>query len=221
MQYFSTAFISFFKDLSKNNSTEWFQANKKRYESDVKKPFQLFIGDLISEVKKIDPSIQIEVADAIMRINRDIRFSNDKSPYKLHVSAIISSTGKKDKVMPGMYIELAADKISIYGGAYMVDKIMLQKIRTAIAADLKKFDKLIQQKDFVNWFGEILGEKNKIMPPEFKSLLEKQPLLANKNFYFYAELPVSNLVKEDLLNQVITYFKTAKPINEFLITAMK
>lgn len=221
MQYFSNAFVTFFKDLSKNNSTEWFQANKKRYETDVKKPFQTFISDLIHEVAKFDKSIQIEAVDAIMRINRDIRFSNDKSPYKLHVSAIISSEGKKDKVTPGMYLEFAADKISIYGGAHMLDKPLLQKVRSAIAADLKKFDKLVQHSDFKKHFGEIIGEKNKIIPPEFKGLIDKQALLANKNFYFHAELPVAILLKEDLMKQLIPYFKSAKPINAFLLEAMK
>ena len=95
--YFNHQFVDFFKELSKNNNTQWFNENKKSYETHVKLPFIKFIDDLIIEMSKLDETIAIEAKDAITRINRDIRFSKDKSPYKMHVSAIISAKGKKVK----------------------------------------------------------------------------------------------------------------------------
>ncbi len=169
--YFTSAFVSFFKELSKNNTTAWFNENKKTYERDVKIPFTNFIQHVIEAAAKLDPDIQIEAKEAITRINRDIRFSKDKSPYKLHMSAIISSKGKKDKESPGIYIELSPEHIMIYGGAYMLEKEPLLNVRKYISAHLKEFDKIISEKTFVTLFGSIRGEKNKVLAPEFKMFI--------------------------------------------------
>ena len=92
--------LDFLKELSKNNNREWFHANKKRYEADLKKPFEAFIGQLIESFNRIDPSIEIQPKEAIFRIYRDTRFSKDKTPYKTHVGAIISKYGRKGKEYP-------------------------------------------------------------------------------------------------------------------------
>jgi len=80
MSYFNPAFVKFFKDLSKNNSTAWFNDNRKTYENEVKKPFAVFVDELIGRIQKHDPSVKIKAGDAITRINKDIRFSKDKIP---------------------------------------------------------------------------------------------------------------------------------------------
>src|SRR5690349_8634042 len=101
MPYFKKDFVDFFKELSKNNSADWFAANRKRYEQSVKEPFAQFVGEVIRQVQKIDPEVKIKPGDAITRINKDIRFSKDKTPYNTHVGAVISKAGKKDKSVPG------------------------------------------------------------------------------------------------------------------------
>lgn len=106
MQYFTQEFIDFYIELSRNNHKDWFHANKKRYEAIVKEPFLQLLTDLIAEMQKHDPKLEITAKECILRVNRDIRFSQDKSPYKLHVSAVISRTGKKDKGYPGLHLEL-------------------------------------------------------------------------------------------------------------------
>ena len=218
--YFTPAFVAFFKELSRNNNTTWFNENKKTYEQDVKTPFTKLIQDVINEASKLDPSIQIEAKDAITRINRDIRFSKDKSPYKLHMSAIISAKGKKVKESPGIYIEISPEHIMVYGGAYMLEKESLLNVRSAISKNMKAFDKLITDKTFVKLFGSIQGEKNKVLAPAFKSLLDEQPLLANKNFYYVAEIPFEQLTSNTLLKTIMTYYKAGKPLNDFLIEAI-
>jgi hypothetical protein len=103
MTCFTTDFNAFFMDLAKNNNKEWFDANRKRYESSVKKPFHAFVGEAIQRIGKLDRTVAIEPKEAIFRINRDIRFSKDKTPYKLSCSAIISPAGRKDHAVPGLY----------------------------------------------------------------------------------------------------------------------
>ncbi|HNR54889.1 MAG TPA: DUF2461 family protein, partial [Flavobacteriales bacterium] len=86
MAWFTNDFNDFFKDLAKNNNKEWFDANRKRYEASVKEPFTAFVAEAIKRIGKHDKAVRIEPKEAIFRINRDIRFSKDKTPYKLNAS---------------------------------------------------------------------------------------------------------------------------------------
>ena len=85
---------SFFKQLTANNSTEWFNANKKKYEQHVKEPFHQLVQEVIDRMKKIDPGIKMEPKESVYRLNRDVRFSNDKNPYKTFMAAVVSRGGK-------------------------------------------------------------------------------------------------------------------------------
>ena len=88
MRYFDEGFIKYFKGLAKNNNKVWFDKNKPTYEAVAKKPFEKLVADLILVMQKLHPGFHCEVKDAIFRINRDIRFSADKTPYKTQVSAL-------------------------------------------------------------------------------------------------------------------------------------
>ena len=95
MKYFEKAFITFFKDLENNNNKEWFHSHKKRYENDVKNPMVRFVTDVVEELKNLDSGITIDPKKCIGRINRDIRFSKDKTPYKIRTFAQIIKEIKK------------------------------------------------------------------------------------------------------------------------------
>lgn len=221
MIYFKPAFIKFFKELSANNTSEWFNENRKTYEKEVKEPFTIFVGDMINRIKKFEPHIAIKPADAIMRINKDIRFSKDKTPYNNYVAAIISASGKKDKSTPGLYIQLSHENVMVFGGAYMVETAALQTLRTYIAKHTKEFAAAYNDKNFKQKFGSIQGEKHKRVPPEFQSIAEKEPLIANKQFYFQAEIKASILTKEELADTVMEYYQAGKKLNDFLSVALK
>jgi uncharacterized protein (TIGR02453 family) len=220
MKHFNPAFVSFFKELARNNTSEWFNANRKRFETSVKKPFSAFVDDVIAEVHKMDKAIKIKSSDAIFRLNRDIRFSTDKSPYKTHMAAIVSKHGRKAKDYPGMYLMLSAEHIMIGGGVYELEKPALEKVRKAIAGNLAAFQKIISSADFKKKYGTIQGEKNKVLPPVFKKIAEKQPLIANKSFYVMAKLPASLIASDKLVKTILEYHKTAQPFNQFLIRAL-
>ena len=82
MSYFTKETTEFLLNLRENNKREWFHANKKVYEKHVKNPFKEFISELIFRIQEFDTDMGFEAKDAIFRINRDMRFSKDKSPYK-------------------------------------------------------------------------------------------------------------------------------------------
>jgi len=220
MAYFDTDYLEFFKELAGNNHKEWFDIHRKRYEQSVKIPMQVFVKDLILALKRIDKEIQIEPKDAIFRINRDIRFSKDKSPYKLQSSAIISKYGKKDKNYPGLYIELGPEHFGIYGGLYMPDSKEIQGIRTYIADHQKEFAALINEADFVDKYEEIKGEKNQRIPKEFAKMAEEIPLLMNKQWYYFAHLDPETILREDLIDIVVDYYSSASGMRSFLTKAI-
>lgn len=220
MAYFTPSFVKFFKDLSKNNTSEWFNENRKTYEREVKEPFASFVEEMIARVRKHEPDVAIKPADAITRINKDIRFSKDKIPYNTHVSANISRFGKKDKSYPGFFIQLGHDGVQLFGGAYMLEKEQLEKIRKHFSKDLQGIDKVVNDKTFVKHYGSLQGEKAKRFEPAYAALVDKQPLIANKQFYFNATLPV-NLITSDLLaDELMKYYEAGKPVNAYLQRAL-
>ena len=215
MKYFSSDYLEFFKELAPNNNKDWFDKNRKRYIDSVKEPFKKFVTDLIQEISKVDDEVQIEAKDAIFRINRDIRFSKDKTPYKLNNSAIISKMGRKDKNYPGIYIEFSPDKLRFYSGVYIPDTKQIQKIREAIINKGDEFNRILNDKDFQSKFGEIRGDKNKRIPKEFRELAKTQPMLFNKQWYYFAELPPKIILQDDLMHTVLEFASSAEKMRLF------
>lgn len=217
MAWFSADYNRFFRELAANNNKEWFDANRERYVRVVKEPFERFTAEVIDRISKVDPKVRITPKEAIFRINRDVRFSKEKSPYKLNRSALISAAGRKALGIPGIYFELGPEKVRIYGGAYMPDKGMLADIRTRIVKHPAKFKALYGAKDFKDRFGTILGDRNKVLPKEFKLAAATEPLLFNKQFYYGAELPAKTVVDPALPDVLIAHYKAMAPMNAFLM----
>lgn len=158
MTYFDKDFLSYLKDLAKHNDREWFHENKKRYEKSVKEPFVNFLEGLKEALQEVEGPIPHTGKEAMMRINRDTRFSKDKTPYKTHLAAIISAHGKGDKRLPGMYIQISPDDLRFYSGCPLLEKEDLLNVRSHVKDNLEEFNKLINDKKFKSTFGEVLGE---------------------------------------------------------------
>jgi len=220
MKNFTEDFSQFFKDLAVNNNTEWFHANKPRYEKSVKEPFEYFIDKIISTISQIDPDYRITPKESIFRLHRDVRFSKDKSSYKLFSSAAITKNGRKDKSLPGVYIRLSPENITIMGRCYLPSRLQLHKIRSAISADPKAFRSLIEEEDFKKKFGKVKGDVNKRIPKEFQEAHKLEPLIANKQFYYGTTLPAGMITIENLDSVVMDYWKTMQPLNDFFTEAI-
>lgn len=215
-QYFTEAYLHFFMDLAANNHKDWFDQNRSRYQTEVKARMEVFIGDLIAALKKDAELGDLKARDCIFRINKDIRFSKDKTPYKLQMSALIVKGGRKQMHDPGLYIELGPEFLNIYTGFYMPEKDQLLKIREKIASDPKTFDKIINAKAFKESFGEVRGEKSKILPKELKEAAKAHELIYNKQFYLVHQVDAEKILDSDLLSYVVNHFKSAAQFNRFL-----
>jgi uncharacterized protein (TIGR02453 family) len=219
MSHFTPSFFKFFEQLEKHNNKEWFDENRATYEREVKEPFKKFVAHIQKELAKDQPEMLQDPSKSIFRINRDIRFSKDKSPYKNHVGAVFSRSGTKD-TRPGYYLHMGAKEIFIGGGMYEVDKEKLQKVRQEIFYNADTFKKLVNEKNFKSLYGEVKGEKNKVLPEEYKEFAKEQPVIANKQFYFMAELKREDVLAKDFDKTVLKYFKAAAKFNEFMMHAI-
>lgn len=221
MTYFNTEFIDFFKQLSVNNNKDWFHAHKSEYETNVKIPFENFVTQLIFEISKYENLDNIQAKQCIGRINKDIRFSKDKSPYNSHLNAFISPFGSKDKSFPGLFIRFAPDMVGIMGGCYCPSKEQTSAIRNHIKNNLSEFEDYYSNKSFFEKFGQIQGESIKRISVELNKISKLEKLILNKQWFFVTERAPELLLSENLLNEVMGYYLTAKPLNDFFKQAIK
>lgn len=139
--------LKFLKDLKKNNNKPWFDDHRPAYEA-ARKDFEVFVQSLIDGLSKKDEDIAGLTAKACMfRINRDVRFSKDKSPYKTNFGAFLNKGGKK-AMTAGYYFHLEPGKTFIGGGLYMPMPPDLAKVRQEIDYNLKDFKKIVQSPRF-------------------------------------------------------------------------
>ncbi len=222
MAFFTPDFLQFFIDLAPNNHKDWFDLNRKRYEKSVKEPFKDFVEHMINEIAKTDQNFKgVEAKDCIFRINRDIRFSKDKTPYKMNVSAVVAPEGKKSKAVNGIYFEFGPEHVRVYGGVYEIDKDELLTVREGIANDLKGFQEAYSNPKFKKVFGTILGEKNKVIPKELKEAADQEPLIFNKQWYFYTQFDAETVLDPKLDQLLLDCFEAGKPVEHYFNKLIK
>lgn len=215
---FNPDFFEFFIELSMNNQKSWFDLNRKRYEENVKAPFLEFVGALIEKMSAIDSDFNgIVPKECVFRINKDIRFSKNKMPYKSFCSASIHIGGRKSMFPGGMYIEIGAESCGIYSGVYMPEKEDLLKYRENIAANISSFQEAISEEQFLKYYGSVRGEKNKKIDPKFKEVISKEPLILNKQFYVMHSFEAEKTFENDFLKYVIDVWLSANKFNNALL----
>ncbi len=220
MKYFSKEYLDFFKELEDNNSKEWFDENRNRYEEYIKIPFKEFARDLIVELQKEFSTIDISDKHNIGKINRDIRFGKDKTPYKTNMSLKVMPKGKQDNTYPGLLLQVGHKEIRGYSGLHGLDAKQLLQVREYIANHKSSFSKIIKTKKFVDSYNEIHGEKHKRLSPELKEPANEEPLIFNKEFYWYFCIDASEILKDGLTTEILSKYKDASEVREFFINSL-
>ena len=217
--------ISFLRELIVNNHKEWFDANRN-YFQEAKKEFDSFVDRLISEIRLFDPTIgTITAKDCVYRIYRDVRFSNDKTPYKNHFGAYIAQGGRKSQ-LGGYYLHIEPanagylDHSMWAGGIYCPDAAMLKAIRTDIFEHPEEYKTIIQNREFAHafkWFeGNMLTTAPKGFPKDFPDV----DLIKRKDYTYYRNIDEQMLCSEHLFEESIRIFKLMLPFNEFVNRAI-
>jgi len=220
MGYFTEDFLSFFVELEQSNHKQWFDANRRRYEQSVKRPFLDFVAEMLRRIQALDPSLAIDPRDCVLRINRDIRFSKDKSPYNLYCTAFLSPAGRKDKSQPGLFFRLGAREAGMLAGCYRPSTEQLERIRHAIEADPEGFRRLLGQEPLRRLFGELQGQRLKRIPPRWREAFAQEERIANKQLYLLAERDAAWILTDRLADELLEYWHAARPLNSFLSRAM-
>ena len=144
--------LQFLSGLQANNNREWFQANKMEYDQS-KKILSAFIEKLIARIAVFDPQISgVEAKDCIFRINRDTRFSTNKTPYKNNMGAFIAAGGRKSP-FAGYYVHLQPGECFLSGGIYMPQPDVLKTLRTEIHEKAGEFLQILNKPEFKTQFG--------------------------------------------------------------------
>lgn len=211
--------ISFLRDLKRNNNRDWFLAHKQVYETKVKGSMTDFILALKPEMKRIAPEIDIDPKH-IFRIYRDIRFSQDKSPYKTHVSAYFDVKGSAH-MGAGLYCHLEPGKFLIAGGLYHPDSGQLLAVRNQVGSQYRKLRKILQDPEFKRLFKKLEGEQLSRMPRGFEENHPASDLLRYKQFLAWTELSPDVARSPKVLPETVRYFKGMMPLIRFLNSALK
>lgn len=216
----TSAILDFLNDLNLNNSSEWMKNNKNRYE-EAKNDFVRIVQTLIIRISNFDPSFtNLNAKDMIYRLNRDIRFSNDKSPYNPTFRAHISPAGKHP-IPVGYFVYITPKNILLGGGIYTSQLPEVTKlIRKHIMDNCNDFLEIINNPDFSTNF-VIQGEKLKNVPKEYPDTHLVSEYLKHKSWDIYCSIEDSDFLQPDVfIDKVIEKIKLMKPFNDFINTGL-
>ena len=213
--------LDFLVKLEKNNDRDWFQANKKAFDT-AQANLVEFSGFLIGEIGKFDDAVVgIDPLSCVFRIYRDVRFSKDKSPYKTNLGTYISPGGRKS-MQPGYYFHVQPGRSFIAGGRHMPDGPETLKIRNSIAANTDEFLKIVEKKSFREAFGEMRGDRLKSAPKGFDPDHKAVEYLKLKEFMAFQELPDDKfLTGAEFPKAIVKTLKEMYPLIAFLRKALK
>src|SRR5512147_2634069 len=201
----------FLQQLKKNNDKTWFDENRETYLA-LKKEFEQFIDVVIAEIGRFDKDAGQKTAkSSIFRINRDVRFSNDKSPYKTNFGAFVAKGGRKG-INGGYYIHVEPGQCFLAGGIYMPSAPMLKAIREEIYENIDEFREIIQAPAFVKHFGNRLGDdKLSSAPKGFPKDFPFIDLLKYKSYTVIKNEPDSLYQKPEFIKEVREVFRAMAP----------
>ncbi len=219
-----TSTIKFLKDLKKNNNKAWFDEHRKAFEQ-AKEDFAGFIQRVIDAHGKNDPSIRnLSARECMFRINRDIRFSRDKSPYKSNFGASINRDGRKSMTYAGYYFHLEPGASFAGGGLYGPAPEVLHKLRQEIDYNLNDFKQIIDSKKFKSVYKNLdqgPGIALSRVPKGYEPSNPAAEYLKYKSYIAMAELKDADLTSKDLVKKTAGLFAALQPLVEFINGAVR
>jgi uncharacterized protein (TIGR02453 family) len=208
--------MTFFRDLKKNNTREWFRERKQIYDEKVKGPMVELMDALNREMARFAPGYLTSPEKAIYRIYRDTRFSHDKSPYKTHIAAVFTRLGMEKHASAGLYFSVSPEEIEVAGGVYMPGPDQLLKIRNHLASHHEEFRRITSGRSFRALMGKLWGEQLSRAPKGFPADHPAADLLRYKQWLVYVLLDPSLASTPRLLPELAKRFRVMTPFIEFL-----
>lgn len=201
--------------------------NRSRYDA-IREEFIDFTAQIIDELSPLDPSIgHPDPKRCLYRINRDLRFTPDKRPYKTHIAFFLSSYGIKRGGEAGYYLQIGQEDYGLHGncglggGIFMPDKTKLAAIRQEIFYNTDQFLSIVQDKKYQKYFGntffttKILSRAPKGYPNDW----EYADYLKYNDYCTMHEVPNDIVLSNGFKDYVMDVFKASIPFNKFLLQA--
>lgn len=214
--------LQFLEDLKANNNRDWFLANKKRYDA-YKADYHKLISDLLDLMKPLDASLELlEVKHCTFRINRDIRFSKDKSPYKTHMG-IWLPCGSRSSESSGYYLQIDKENAFVGGGMYCPMPEQLQKIRKEINFFHEDLVNILMEKSFKSIYGNLSRDENAMLKNPPRGYDKEHPaieFLKLKSFTAIQKFDVNEATQKDFVANVSKKMMALKPLNDYINRAL-
>ena len=216
--------LGFLKELSSNNSKEWLDENRSDYNF-AKDDILNLTQALINSVSEFDLGIakaDLSPRKCITRLNRDLRFSKDKTPYKTDYYIVLNQNGKNSP-SAFYYVHIEPNNCFVGGGVYNPQSSELKKIRSEINASFDEWNKIINNKDFQTRFPSGIHNSGNLVrsPKEFEDDNPAIEFLKMKGYYTQESITDKEIQSNLILEKIIDYFKTAKPLVDYLNLAIE
>ena len=205
--------IAFLKDLKANNNREWFEANRSRYEKELKEPAMAFIEAARPHVESISPHL-VAGKNSLFRIHRDVRFSKDKSPYKTHMGIHFRHEDAPNAHCPGIYVHVDPEHVFVGVGIWHPDNALLAQIREAIVNGPSQWKEATRG---IRLEGDSLKKPPKGVDPAHP-LIED---LKRKDFITSKNLPLDSPKNKDFVELSVGWAQTTTPLLRFLCSALR
>ena len=220
---FDASLFRFLKSLKRNNNRGWFQANKHRYERDVREPVLGFIRAMAPRLKKVSPffvASDRRAGGSLIRIYRDTRFSKDKTPYKTNVGIHFRHEMGRDIHAPGFYVHIAPSECFLGVGIWHPDSGTLGQIRQAIVDDPRAWKRARDNKLFCTSF-RLEGDSLRSAPRGFPKDHPMIEDLKRKDFIATCPLHDADVLAPEFIDLVESMFRTSRSFVRFLCASLE
>ncbi len=201
--------FAFLKKLKENNNRDWFTENKPQFQIEQNKTKEFY--KTLMERLKLHDSID---AFKFFRIYRDVRFSKDKTPYKIHFSGSFSRATKR--LRGGYYVHISPEGSFLAGGFWEPNKEDLLRIRKEFEMDTSEIRAILRNKTFVKHFGKLQGESLKTAPRGFDKEHEDIDLIRMKQFIVVRNFSEKEVLAPNFLDELDESFKAMRPYFNYM-----
>jgi uncharacterized protein (TIGR02453 family) len=213
---FTAESLRFLRALKRNNRREWFGAHRDDYEAYVRAPMAEIVGRLAVDFRAFGPEFVADPKTSMYRIYRDVRFSENKAPYKTHVAASFPSRGLPKHEGAGLYFHVSPDEVWVGGGMYAPPPPRLYAVREHIAANSRRLRSLVESPAFRRDIGTLEGERLQRVPRGFPKDHPAAEYLKFRQFLAGREFEPAFATGPKFYPTLLLVFRRAAPLMRFL-----
>lgn len=219
--FFTEDTLTFWRGLAANNSKAWFDEHRKDYEQHLRAPYLRLADALTEQIAEVEPEYEITGKMATYRINRDVRFAKDKSPYKVDLGITVGRAQRHDATWPVYTCRVGVSGVSIAGGMYMPPTELRDLLRRYVGDHSPELRAAMATPAFAERFGSLIGDAHKRVPPALKDVADTEPLVLNKQWiYWSSDENQKLLLRPDLDQYILDGWEAARPVMDFFKLAI-